>query len=321
MSIKSKGILEEKVKLHPRNKHRFNYDFPKLIDSCSELKEFVFLNDFQNQTIDFKDPKAVKILNKALLNVYYGISLWDIPEGYLCPPIPGRADYLHNLADLLAADHQNVIPKGKHIRVLDVGVGANCIYPIIGFKEYGWSFVGSDIDDLAIRSAKNIVNANVLSKAIDIRKQGSQAHVFTGIITPKEQFDLTLCNPPFHSSLSEALAGTQRKWKNLGSKNQVDSTLNFGGQKAELWCEGGEELFLKNMIDESLLFSKNCYWFSTLISKKTTLPNAYKQLKRVGATDVKTLNMAQGQKISRSLVWTFLDKAEQENWRKMRWNL
>ena len=316
MPVKPNIMIDEKTNLHPRNKHRFRYDFPKLIKHCADLEECVFINDYQNQTINFKDAKAVKLLNKALLKVYYGISFWDIPEGYLCPPIPGRADYIHYLADLLAADNSDVIPKGKNIRVLDVGVGANCIYPIIGFKEYGWSFVGSDIDDLAITSANTIVDDNRFSDAVEVRKQSSETSIFSGIINLHDQFDLTICNPPFHSSLNEALAGTQRKWKNLDAKNLKDTTLNFGGQKAELWCLGGEELFVKNMIAESKLFSKNCYLFSTLISKKTTLPNAYKQLKQLGALDVKTLNMAQGQKISRSLVWTFLDKTEQENWRK-----
>ncbi|MDB5014680.1 MAG: rRNA ((1618)-N(6))-methyltransferase RlmF [Daejeonella sp.] len=310
--------MDEKVKLHPRNKHRFNYNFPELIESCPDLQEFVFLNNFENETINFKDQKAVKNLNKALLKTYYGISLWDIPEGYLCPPIPGRADYIHYLADVLAFDNDNIIPKGKQIKVLDVGVGANCIYPIIGFKEYGWNFVGSDIDQLAIRSAKNIAQANGLAKSIEIRKQNLQSAIFTGIISANERFDLTMCNPPFHSSIREALAGTQRKWKNLGSRNNSDTTLNFGGQNAELWCEGGEELFLKRMIEESLSFSKNCYWFSSLVSKKTTLPNAYKQLMKVGASDIKTIDMAQGQKISRCLVWTFLSEPARENWRKMR---
>lgn len=289
------------------------------MDSCPELQQFVFVNEFGNETINFKDPKAVKTLNKSLLKFYYGISYWDIPDGFLCPPIPGRADYIHYLADLLATDNRGVIPIGKHIKTLDVGVGANCIYPLIGMKEYDWNFVGSDIDDAAIRSARNIVHANGLSKVIEIRKQNSQSVIFKNIISADERFDLTVCNPPFHASLKEALAGTQRKWKNLGSKNRHDTTLNFGGQMAELWCEGGEELFVKKMIEESALFSKNCYWFTSLISKKTTLPNAFKHLKMLKATDVEIIDMAQGQKVSRCLAWTFLNTCEQQNWRIARW--
>jgi 23S rRNA (adenine1618-N6)-methyltransferase len=53
------------------------------------------------------------------------------PANYLCPPIPAVADYLHYLADLLA-DGSGGVPRGIKVRALDVGVGANCIYPLLG---------------------------------------------------------------------------------------------------------------------------------------------------------------------------------------------
>ncbi|MCX6266590.1 MAG: RlmF-related methyltransferase, partial [Bacteroidetes bacterium] len=83
-----------KSRLHPRNKHRERYDFKLLIDSCPQLARFVKLNIYQDESVDFSDPDAVKMLNKALLKVYYNINDWDIPGGYLCPPVPGRADYI-----------------------------------------------------------------------------------------------------------------------------------------------------------------------------------------------------------------------------------
>lgn len=307
MTEQPKQSPEEKTALHPRNPHRFRYDFPKLILSCAELADFVSLNEFQDQSIDFKDAAAVKALNKALLKVYYGIDFWDIPEGYLCPPIPGRADYIHYMADLLAEVNGGIIPRGRSVKVLDIGVGANCIYPIIGKKEYGWDFVGADTDHLAIRSANNIVEANGLSKGIEIRKQASSFKYFDGIIRPGEKFQLSVCNPPFHASGMEAEAGSQRKWKNLDQRKQADTVLNFGGQSSELWCEGGEEGFLERMIKESAAFAKSCTWFSSLISKKTTLPAAYYALKKAGASEVKTIDMAQGQKVSRVLAWTFME--------------
>jgi 23S rRNA (adenine1618-N6)-methyltransferase len=299
---------EEKTSLHPRNPHRFRYDFPKLAGICPELANFVTLNDFQDPSIDFKDPNAVKALNKALLKSFYGISFWDIPEGYLCPPIPGRADYIHYMADLLASTNEGVILKGKSVKVLDIGVGANCIYPLIGHKEYGWNFVGSDVDSLAIRSAKNIVEANALTKVIEIRKQPSSNHLFDGIIKPGEKFNLTICNPPFHASSAKAEEGSQRKWKNLGVKAKAEASRNFGGRDAELWCEGGEEGFLERMIHESSRYAKSCGWFTSLVSKKTTLPVAYYALKQAGASQVRTINMAQGQKVSRVLAWTFIEQ-------------
>ena len=62
------------------------------------------------------------------------------------------------------------------------------------------------------------------------------------------------------------------------------------------------------MIEESADFSKSILWFSSLISKKETLPGCYAALKKAGATEVRTINMAQGQKTSRILVWTYMDE-------------
>jgi 23S rRNA (adenine1618-N6)-methyltransferase len=304
----------EKDKLHPRNKHNNRYNFPELINSCPELSGYVALNQYQDLSVDFKDPMAVKVLNKALLKHFYGVELWDIPEGYLCPPIPSRADYVHYTADLLAADHEGIIPRGKNIKVLDIGVGANCIYPLIGHHEYGWSFVGSDIDAVAIRSAKSIVEANGLVKHISIRKQSSVDLILNGVINRGEKFALTLCNPPFHASLQEAIAGTQRKWKNLGKQQQANAELNFGGRQSELWYPGGEEGFVRKMVTESAQFAASCLWFTSLISKKETLPGCYHELKQCNAAEVRTINMAQGQKVSRLLAWTFLDAAARKAW-------
>ena len=298
-----RSITNEKEQLHVRNKHRDQYDFTQLIKSCSELEKFVVVNAYGNLSIDFKAAEAVKALNKALLHHFYGVELWDIPEGYLCPPIPGRADYIHYLADLLK-DPGGIIPLGKSVKILDIGTGANCIYPLIGHKEYRWTFVGSEIDYLALRSSKNIIEANHLTKAISVRKQSSDERIFEGVIHHGERFDATMCNPPFHASLKESIAGSVRKWKNLGIEEHVNE-LNFGGKNSELWCEGGELRFVSQMIQESVAFAGSVSWFTSLISKKEILPACYNQLEKSGATNIRTIPMSQGHKISRILAWTF----------------
>ena len=85
----------EKSGLHPRNKHNNRYDFERLVKASPKLAEYVRLNAYQDNSIDFANPKAVKALNQALLKAFYNISNWDIPANYLCPPIPCRADYLN----------------------------------------------------------------------------------------------------------------------------------------------------------------------------------------------------------------------------------
>ncbi|RKR83430.1 23S rRNA m(6)A-1618 methyltransferase [Mucilaginibacter gracilis] len=292
MPDKNKTPVAEKNGLHPRNKHRSRYNFDALVLTCPELEPFVSLNKFNDQSVDFSDPQAVKMLNAALLRHFYKLSSWDIPEGYLCPPIPGRADYIHYVADLLALYNYGNIPGGKTIKVLDIGVGANCVYPLIGNHEYGWSFVGTDIDSTALESAQKIVTDNKLADVIELRKQTNVSGIYTGVINPGELFDVAICNPPFHSSQQEAEQANMRKQSNLGKAETDKPMLNFGGQNTELWYPGGESAFISKMIYQSSKAPQQCFWYTTLVSQKDNLHNIYKALKKVNVFEVQTINMA-----------------------------
>lgn len=317
---KKKEHPKVKSRLHTRNKHRERYDFKQLIDTCPDLAPFVKLNKYNDESIEFSDPAAVKALNKALLKHYYDITNWDIPANYLCPPIPGRADYIHHIADLLCTNNYGKIPKNEKIKCLDIGVGANCVYPIIGNKEYGWSFIGTDIDTIAIENGNKIIEQNAFLKdKIDLRFQNNTKDFFYGILKKDELIDVSICNPPFHSSLAEAQSGSIRKQQNLTQEKVSKPTLNFGGQNNELWCEGGEEKFVREMIRESKKFAESCFWFSSLISKQSSLKSVYKALEINEATNVVTIPMGQGNKTSRIVAWTFLNKEQQNKWRNTRW--
>lgn len=311
----------EKLGLHPRNRHRGRYDFAQLAAALPSLQAFLIANPFDaiETTIDFANPAAVKTLNAALLKQFYGVQHWDIPADYLCPPIPGRADYLHHAADLLATTNNGEIPRGPTIRVLDIGVGANLIYPMIGFHEYGWHFVGTDIDATAIGAAQQIVEANKsLADVIELRLQASPLKIFDGVVTAEDRFDIVISNPPFHVSAQAAEAGSLRKWKNLGKARIAETKpkLNFGGQAVELWCEGGEAGFISRMVAESAQIRKQVLWFTSLVSKEDHLPDIYGALRKVGAQRVETIEMAQGQKKSRIVAWTFMTESAAKAWWK-----
>jgi 23S rRNA (adenine1618-N6)-methyltransferase len=317
--MKPKTIIE-KTNLHPRNQHRLGYNFKTLIAVCPELKQFVAPNKFNpedaSDTIDFSNPMAVKALNKALLITDYGIQNWDIPENYLCPPVPGRVDYIHYIADLLASNNNGLIPQGENVQVLDIGIGANCIYPILGNTVYGWSFVGTEIDEKAIQNCKKIIESNPkLIDGISLQLQTESRFIFKNIITAEDHFSVTICNPPFHNSQLDATKASIRKVNNLENTRTTKPVLNFGGQNAELWCEGGELGFITQMIFESAKYPMQCLWFTTLVSKKENLASLYKTLNKVNVAEIKTIDMAQGQKISRILAWTYQTEAQQKIWK------
>lgn len=311
MSTQPAGAL-----LHPRNRHQGRYDFAALIAVEPRLKAFVIINPYGKQSIDFANPAAVRVFNAALLKQLYGIKDWQIPEGYLCPPVPGRADYIHGLADLLATDANDEIPRGAGFTVLDVGTGANCIYPLLGQHDYGWRFIASDIDAQALANARQTLLANALDKVIELRLQADKSAFFKGVLCADERIVCTLCNPPFHSSAAEASSGSERKWRNLGKQDPQRKlpALNFGGKSNELWCKGGELTFVRNMIKESKDYAEQVLWFTTLVSKSAHIRLLQRVLKQVGAVDVQVCSMAQGQKQSRFLAWTFHTAEQRQAW-------
>lgn len=320
--MSSKKANPIKSSLHPRNKNRERYDLNALVKSNPELATFVKPNKHGDDSVDFSNPIAVKILNKALLNYYYGITNWDFPDENLCPPIPGRADYMHHMADLLCEHNFGKIPTGNKITCLDVGVGASCIYPILGAVEYGWHFIGSDINAKSIKSSQNIIADNPSLKGkVTFRLQENPKDIFYGILTREDKIDITVCNPPFHATIEDAQRGTKRKIQNLSGKKVKTPQLNFAGIYNELVCDGGESKFIANMVRESQKFSKNCYWFSTLVSKQSNLNQIYNTLDRFKANKIKTISMGTGNKSSRIVAWTFLTKLEQKEWKLSRWSL
>jgi 23S rRNA (adenine1618-N6)-methyltransferase len=318
--MSSEKSTQEKTTLHPRNKNRERYDLSALITAVPELASYIKPNKFGDDSVDFASPIAVKLLNKALLHHYYGVEYWDFPEDNLVPPIPGRADYIHYMADLLTESNFGRKPAGNKITCLDVGTGASCIYPILGVIEYGWNFIASDVNAESLASAQDIITGNpLLDGKVDCRLQNNPKAFFDSIITANDKVDITVCNPPFHASAIEASSGAKRKMQNLSGKKIKTPELNFSGISSELIYDGGEHQFIHDMIADSKRFSKACYWFSTLVSKQSNLKGIYKALDTFKAVAVKTIEMGTGNKSTRIVAWTFLTKEEQKAWRDTNW--
>jgi 23S rRNA (adenine1618-N6)-methyltransferase len=308
----------EKTNLHPRNAHRNGYDFAALCVTSPSLKAFVAPNKYGNESIDFADPKAVRALNSALLKHFYKVDYWGIPEGYLCPPIPGRADYIHAMADILTESNKGTLP--SNIIGLDIGTGSNIVYPLLGYAIYDWKFVGTETDEVALENGTHLIEENPgLADKISLRRQFKSTSYFKGIITPDEHFDFTMCNPPFHSSPEEARDASIRKTSNLNKRQVEEPVLNFGGSNHELWCEGGETHFIKKMMEESIEYGRSCFWFSTLVSKGSSLDDLGRRIKSLPIQDTRLIDMSQGQKQSRFIAWTFLTRPEQTQWRQKFW--
>ena len=288
---------------HSKNKHKSGYDFNLLCNAYPKLEPFVFENAHKTITIDFANPKAVKALNTALLFAHYNIKFWKFPDANLCPPIPGRVDYIHHIADLLKSTNT------ENQQVLDIGTGASCVYPLLGHAEYGWHFVGTDIDENSLYFAQENINKNRLEKFITLRHQTDASKILNGVINEADMFGASICNPTFYKSEQEALEATARKIKGL-NKESDKIVRNFAGTQNELWYQGGEKAFLHNYLYESSLYKNQCFWFTSLVSNKDLVKGMNDSLKKLGVTDIKTINMGHGNKISRIVAWTFLSKTK-----------
>lgn len=280
--------------LHPKNKFKKGYNFEELIRNNSLLERYVIKNRFDTISIDFSNPKAVKELNKALLFSFDTISVWDFPDENLCPPIPGRLDYIHHLADLISSEE-------KEIKILDIGTGATCIYPLLGVAECDWDFIATDIDLDSLDTAQDIIDDNGLDGKIKLRQQFDEQHILKGIIEEADSFTATMCNPPFYRSAEEARGSNRRKTKNLGN----NAVRNFSGNNNELWYVGGEKAFLHNYLYETSLFSKKSKWFTSLVSKKENVESLQKSSKKLGVQSFKVIPMHQGNKVTRIVCWQY----------------
>lgn len=306
------------AKLHPANPHQHGYDMAALCATLPALTPFLQTTPAGILSINFADPKAVKTLNQALLAHHYGLTHWDLPEGYLCPPVPGRLDYLLYLADLLQHNNQGKKPKFSQLTLLDVGCGANLIYPLLAVKTLGCRVLASDIHSGALAHAQQLIDAHQLGHKIELRQQTSDQHIFDHLLKAGEYLDATLCNPPFHQSAADAGAGSERKRQNLGLGDNA-AALNFAGQAHELWCEGGELAFIRRMISQSKAVASQVFWFSCLVSKQQHVAPLQAALTQAGVTAQHLVEMAQGNKQSRFIAWTFLTEAQQQLWRQHRW--
>lgn len=287
--------MENNKGLHHDNKHKEGYDIDLLVKNLPELSKHVIITPAGKKSINFRDSTAVLLLNKALLQTYYDVKGWKILPNSLCPPIPGRADYIHYVAELIA--------EKKNARVLDIGTGSSLIYPLLGASIYGWNFVASDTHQASLDNARSILKTNTqLKNKIDLRLQPDQEKILTNIIADGEQFDLVVCNPPFYKS-------REHHWEKIVKKNekmhggQDLPAQNFGGLSNELWYKGGEKSFILQMIYESFEFKKQLTWCTSIVSDKDHIKPLVAVLEYHKVAEVKIIPIHHGQKATRVLAW------------------
>lgn len=287
--------------LHPRNKFNKAYNIEQLAKNTPDLRKYIIQVDHDHLSIDFTQPEAVFHLNKALLKTTYGIKGWRVLPKSLVPTVPGRLNYIHYLADLLGGK------TGRGVHILDIGTGSSIIYPILGVKEYGWLFTGSETHVPSLMNGNAILKDNPeLAKSIRLRQQNNPKNILKDIILPKEYYDAIICNPPFFKSQEDHEAQVSRKNKNL--RISQDANSNYQGLSTELWTDGGEKKFITQLIYDSFTFKDQIGYCTTLVSNKENIKPLRAILEYHKVEDIQMINMSQGNKINRILAWKLSDK-------------
>ncbi|KAK2078875.1 hypothetical protein QBZ16_002565 [Prototheca wickerhamii] len=305
-------------------------DFAALAGQYPALQPFVLQRrPGARPTIDFGDPRACAALTTALLAHDFGIR-WSLPEGHLIPPLTGRSNYIHWLQDLLDLSS----PKGQPIRGLDIGTGANLIYPLLGARLCGWAFVGSDVSRGALAAAAKLREANLeLADRIELRHvpmQPEQLRFFDGeggsdAVGGTHQTDcrdgalVPSADNDIQGVGTGILSGAIRNGDPLFAfsmcnppffESMEEAGLNpatgFGGTELEMVYPGGEAAFVLAMARDSTTVNRRVHWFTTMVGKKATLKSLRAALHTLGVRALRTTEFSQGRTSRWAVAWSWL---------------
>ncbi|CAL5377021.1 unnamed protein product [Camellia sinensis] len=337
---KRKRSTVERPTIHPRNKYSDNPpDFGLLASLYPTFEPFVFYSRDGRPRIDWTDFNATRELTRVLLLHDHALNWW-IPDGQLCPTVPNRSNYIHWIEDLLSSDiltNTNADGNGDIVRGFDIGTGANCIYPLLGASLLGWSFVGSDVTDVALEWAeRNVKNNPQISDLIEIRKVENGEERSNGRLVDGESgthlYDIEaikaepapLGSLKLHSDVNKSyhgppvLLGVVRDGEKFDFcmcnppffETMEEAGLNpktsCGGTPKEMVCPGGEEAFISRIIQDSLQLKQSFRWYTSLVGRKSNLKILISKLREVGVTIVKTTEFVQGQTCRWGLAWSFM---------------
>ncbi len=288
---------------HPKNQHRGNYPFEQLAETNPTLRKFLVPKSKGiGVTLDFSNTEAVRCLNQSILQHFYGIIDWRIPPGYLCPAVPGRIDYLHHLKDLITPlNSQKVV-------MLDIGTGANGIYALLAASHFDWSGIAVDVNPGALKNVKSILSANpTIESNIELRLQTEGTQILSGVIEPQDRISVTICNPPFYDSETASNLAHQKRHQTHQKRSLPSDPLirSMQGRSPELIYPGGEVEFVKKLIRESSGFRKQISWFTTLLSKASSLNLLESELTKANVSEIRIIPMKHGNKTTRILAWRY----------------
>ncbi|CAH8502253.1 unnamed protein product [Schistosoma turkestanicum] len=250
-------------------------------------------------TLDFRIPSHLSALSKALLLNDFGLNV-DFPGDRLIPTVPLRLNYILWLEDLI----KGLQRFSERVKILDIGVGASCIYPLLGSAKNSWQFFGTESDVRNFSLAKENVDKNNLSKSIKlfhITENTSSLDVVFGGTENTTYLHAVMANPPFFSDTSDAVgSNTCRSLKRPPPKT-ISSAARHESQTV-----GGEVYFCIRLIRDSIRYSTRVGVFTIMLGKKSSVSSVRRILHKFKITQISVYEMCQGRIMRWGVAWTFL---------------
>ena len=280
----------------------FKPDFLTLIKEFPELKKYILKQNEDNEAefqFDWSNNELSLLMDKSILNYYFDIKYYDIPKGFLIPPIPSRINYI-NLINSIITKLINDIDI-KNIIGIDIGTGANIIYPILGYSIYKWKFICTEINKEAYNNAKLILQKNNLENNINIIKQNNKDNIFISILNRENKYIFSMCNPPYYNYENEIKLEDKKR----------DNEYNFD----EIYYKNGEYGFFQRYFEESICYKNNVFLYTILIGKKINAENIYDKLSSYSDI-IKIYNMQKiltGNNVRYIIYWSFFNNYKDFN--------
>ena len=277
--------------------NEFKPDFSILIKEYPELKNFLKIqsDDIGQYSFDWSKKELSLLMTKHILNYYFKIEYYSIPNNFLIPPVPSRLNYINMIHSLLTSFNLiNEKNNENEIIGVDIGTGANIIYPLLGHSVYNWKFICSEINEEAYENALKIINNNKLEEYIKLIKQKYKNNILIGVINREEKYTFTMCNPPYYDYEEEIKFEDKIK----------DCEYNFD----EIYFKNGEFGFFNRLFDESVCYYKNIFLFTILIGKKSNAEKIYDKIsneKNVKYFDMKRIKT--GNNMRYIIYWSFFN--------------
>jgi 23S rRNA (adenine1618-N6)-methyltransferase len=280
----------------------FKPDFLTLIKEFPELKKYILKQNEDNEgefQFDWSNNELSLLMDKSILNYYFDIKYYDIPKGFLIPPIPSRINYINLINSIITKLIKDI--DIKNIIGIDIGTGANIIYPILGYSIYKWKFICTEINKEAYNNAKLILQKNNLENNINIIKQNNKDNIFISILNRENKYIFSMCNPPYYNYENEIKLEDKKR----------DNEYNFD----EIYYKNGEYGFFQRYFEESICYKNNVFLYTILIGKKINAENIYDKLSSYSDI-IKIYNMQKiltGNNIRYIIYWSFFNNYKDFN--------